>query len=120
MGSLLSKLLDFLHVMISFFLSDYIECEFEEDFCHWQLNHTGEPPIVSWSRQTGKTLQALEIDGPKTDHLDSPENYFVFATGSGSISRDGQSQSAMFSPWFETAIHPEECLQFYYMLMVLI
>ena len=98
--------------------SDFIRCEFEEDFCHWTVHASQETPAFSWTRQTADSILGQEIDGPRSDHDGKSDKFFAFVSGT-SQREVASGTTLMFSPDFISQEHPEECLEFWFYIKVI-
>ena len=44
-----------------------ISCDFQKDWCNFQVKHTGDEPSaqgLDWKRQTGDTIKNNGMEGP--------------------------------------------------------
>merc|ERR1711862_561125 len=87
-------------------------CNFEnEDLCGWQIFPAPPDFPFEWERTNGKTLDEQGIAGPKHDHAEQPQSYFMFANAA----RDHEQaeEAVMASPVISGAQFPNFCFEFY-------
>ena len=88
-----------------------ILCNFEDDFCKWQL--TPSNPTLKWKRTTAMQLEEQQKPGPISDYLNHKDTFFVYA-GLPSGNGVDNSVAKMKSPEFDAREHPLECFNFWF------
>ena len=88
-----------------------ILCNFEDDFCKWQL--TPSNATLKWKRTTAMQLEEQQKPGPISDYLNHKDTYFVYA-GRPSGNGVDNSVAKMKSPEFDAREHPLECFNIWF------
>jgi hypothetical protein len=115
----------------------YIRCEFETDYCQWEVETSAESQNFAWSRMNAEGLEELAIQGPPYDHDQFRNHFFVLAsanentkqiltsselvnTGSKPVLAGGlpYRTTLLQSPFLKSQEHPDECLEFWFFLQV--
>ena len=89
------------------FISDLIQCSFQEDTCHWQEKPNNK---YKWDRRTASQLDGEA--GPDGDLYGERDTFFML-----SLDKEGANQgdsAILISPNFIIEEHPVECFRFWF------
>ena len=79
-----------------------IFCDFEKDYCNWQLYPKDWTKKYAWFRNSSNGLEGMAITGPPNDIFDDRNGIFVIASDMAG-SEEGQTPGQGFSTYFGQA-----------------
>jgi hypothetical protein len=93
-------------------LLDIIECNFEQDFCHFQNGTTNS--YYSLFRSTSQQLAEQGILGPDGDYDNNKDKFFVITSNYQAQEVLPETVAYLQSPTFMASEHPVECFSFFF------
>lgn len=99
--------------MTSFNAISEIHCDFETDFCNWEVYNTGP---FAWHLVTGDYIEGAAESGPHVDHQGDPKGQFVIAQVN--LAEYEGEETELGSPILKGNEHAIECFHFWFAMEV--